>query len=86
MDETYIKIKGKWKYLYSAVHKEGRTIDFLLAIKRSSKALLREGHRRSGRPEKVNIDKSSANKTGIKDINSQSDILKPDIKFDNANT
>ncbi len=30
MDETYIKIKGQWKYLYRAVDKEGQTIDFLL--------------------------------------------------------
>ena len=28
MDETYIKIKGKWTYLYRAVDKEGKTIDF----------------------------------------------------------
>ena len=30
MDETYVKIKGQWAYLYRAVDKEGRTIDFLL--------------------------------------------------------
>ncbi len=30
MDETYIKVKGDWKYLYRAVDKEGNTIDFLL--------------------------------------------------------
>ncbi|MBX3618332.1 MAG: DDE-type integrase/transposase/recombinase [Nitrosomonas sp.] len=28
MDETYIKVKGAWKYLYRAVDREGRTIDF----------------------------------------------------------
>ena len=30
MDETYIKIKGQWYYLYRAVDKTGQTIDFLL--------------------------------------------------------
>jgi len=30
MDETYVKIKGKWCYLYRAVDKSGKTIDFLL--------------------------------------------------------
>ena len=30
MDETYIKVKGRWYYLYRAVDKEGHTIDFLL--------------------------------------------------------
>ena len=29
MDETYIKVKGVWKYLYRAVDKEGKTVDFL---------------------------------------------------------
>ena len=30
LDETYIKVKGKWCYLYRAVDKDGKTIDFLL--------------------------------------------------------
>ena len=34
MDETYIKVKGAWKYLYRAVDKEGKTVDFLLTAKR----------------------------------------------------
>ncbi len=34
MDETYIKIKGVWKYLYRAVGKEGNTVDFLLTNRR----------------------------------------------------
>jgi transposase-like protein len=34
MDETYIKVKGKWRYYYRAVDKEGGTIDFLLTAKR----------------------------------------------------
>jgi len=30
MDETYIKVKGEWRYLYRAVDKAGKTVDFLL--------------------------------------------------------
>ena len=34
MDETYIKVKGKWCYLYRAVDKFGKTIDFMLSANR----------------------------------------------------
>ena len=38
MDETYIKVKGEWKYLYRAVDKEGNTVDFILSEKRDEPA------------------------------------------------
>src|SRR5450830_1779590 len=41
MDETYIKINGQWKYLYRAVDKEGRTVDFLFNAKRDKTAAMR---------------------------------------------
>ncbi len=41
MDETYISVKGQWKYLYRAVDKAGDTVDFLLTAKRDHKAALR---------------------------------------------
>ena len=41
MDETYIKIKGVWKYFYRAVDKESKTIDFLLTAKRDKGAAMR---------------------------------------------
>jgi transposase-like protein len=34
VDETYIKVKGQWAYLYRAVDKQGRTVDFLLSKRR----------------------------------------------------
>ena len=41
MDETYVRVKGKWKYLYRAVDKQGQTIDFLLAAHRDVAAAKR---------------------------------------------
>ena len=37
-DETYIKVKKQWHYLYRAVDSEGYTIDFMLSVKRDAKA------------------------------------------------
>ncbi len=38
LDETYVKVKGKWRYLYRAVDKFGATVDFLLTSKRDAGA------------------------------------------------
>jgi putative transposase len=41
VDETYLKVKGQWVYLYRAVDKVGRTVDFLLSKKRDMAAAKR---------------------------------------------
>ena len=41
MDETYLKVKGQWYYLYRAVDKTGQTIDFLLTAQRDEPAAKR---------------------------------------------
>ena len=72
LDETYIKIKGEWKYLYRAVDKQGNTIDFLLTARRDKKAALRFLNKAigaNGKPSLINIDKSGANTAGIKQYN-----------------
>ena len=76
MDETYIKIKGQWYYLYRAVDKEGNTIDFLLTKKRDTKAAKRfliKAIGSNGRPEKITIDKSGANKAAIEEYNRENE-------------
>jgi putative transposase len=72
MDETYIKVKGAWKYLYRAVDKQGKTVDFLLAAKRDTAAAKRFFDKAMGvneDPKKVAMDKSGANKAAIDAIN-----------------
>ena len=73
LDETYIKVKGQWKYLYRAVDKEGNTVDYLLTSKRDKKAAKRficKAIRLNVVPLKINIDKSGANTAGINKYNS----------------
>jgi putative transposase len=71
-DETYIKSKGEWHYLYRAVDKQGQTIDFLLTEHRDQEADLRflqKAIRRNGVPEKITINGSDANEAAIKRYN-----------------
>ena len=72
MDETYIRVKGTWRYLYRAVDKQGQTIDFLLTEQRDQEAALRflqQAIRRHGVPEKITIDGGEANAAAIKRYN-----------------
>ena len=64
LDETYVRIKGKWAYLYRAVDKEGQTVDFLLTPQRdkaAAEAFLRKAIRNQGLPEKITLDQSGSN-------------------------
>ena len=77
MDETYIRVRGQWKYLYRAVDTEGQTIDFLLTARRDAAATLRffrKAIRQHGEPEVVTIDKSGANTAALAKLNAD----KPD--------
>jgi putative transposase len=72
LDETYVKIKGKWAYLYRAVDKEGHTIDFLLTPNRdrdAAEAFIRKAIRTHGIPEKITIDQSGSNTAAIHHYN-----------------
>jgi putative transposase len=75
MDETYIRLKGEWKYLYRAVDKYGKTIDFLLTEQRDEQAakkfLIKAIRRHGGVPEKITIDGSAANEAAIKSYNKE---------------
>jgi putative transposase len=86
MDETYIRVKGQWKYLYRAVDKAGHTVDFLLTANRDGKAagrFLRKAIGQSGIPAKINIDQSGANTAAIEGYNRQhqTDIAPRQVKY-----
>ena len=72
MDETYVQVKGQWAYLYRAVDRDGRTLDFMLSAKRD-KAAARRFFKRAistnGTPDRVAIDKSGANLAGLQAVN-----------------
>ena len=89
MDETYLKIKGKDVYLYRAVDKFGKTVDFILTEKRDKKAALSfftKAIGQHGLPEKVTMDKSGANKSAIDFVNSLLVLLSipPSVRLDVA--
>ena len=54
VDETYIRVKGRWTYLYRAVDSRGQTIDFLLTAKRDAAAARRFFRKALGQPHTVN--------------------------------
>jgi putative transposase len=74
LDETYLRVKGEWQYLYRAVDQTGQTIDFLLTEHRDEKAaerFLTKAIRRRGVPEKITIDGSEANAAAIRSYNQE---------------
>lgn len=65
VDETYIKVCGKWMYLYRAVDSQGQTLDFLLnetRSKRAAKRFFRKvlGQSHVTRPRVINVDQNAA--------------------------
>ena len=72
MDETYIKVKGEWMYLYRAVDKKGKTVDFLVPRRRSQMGapkFLLKAINNNGSPKVININESGANKEAIRTYN-----------------
>jgi len=73
VDETYVKVKGKWTYLYRAVDKEGNTLEFLLRAKRDAKAATRFfkkslGASHNQTPRVINVDKNPALSCAINNL------------------
>jgi IS6 family transposase len=72
-DETYVKVKGKWKYLYRAVDSKGQTLDFLLTAKRNHHAAIRFftkllANTNVTQPRVINTDKNPAYPIAIENL------------------
>jgi transposase, IS6 family len=73
VDETYIKVKGEWKYFYRAVDSNGDTIDFMLSAKRNKKAAKRffkkalsSNHNQI--PRVITVDKNPAYPSAVNEL------------------
>ncbi|GJH18441.1 IS6 family transposase [Caballeronia novacaledonica] len=74
VDETYVKIKGQWKFLYRAVDKAKNTVDFLLCAHRDKAAARRYFEKaiaQNGDPETITVDKSGANLAALEALNAE---------------
>jgi len=71
VDETYIKVRGHWVYLYRAVDKQGRTVDFYLSEHRdvaAAKAFLRKAIVHHGTPHKITLDGYRASHRAVAEL------------------
>ena len=79
MDETYIGVKGEWMYLYRAVDKAGKTVDFYLSRKRdvnAAKAFLRRAMKGQRVPAKITLDAYAASHRAVADLKKDSELPK----------
>ena len=81
VDETYIKVKGRWKYLYRAVDSLGNTLDFLLSAKRDTSAAerflrktLSAAHTQF--PRVINVDKNAAYPAAVDQLKADTQLPK----------
>ena len=68
VDETYIKVRGRWTYLYRAIDSNGDTVEFWFNERRNltaAKRFLVRALKRHGRPERIVIDGSQTNREAI---------------------
>ena len=79
MDETYVRVKGHWTYLYRAVDKRGETVDFYLSQKRdvnAAKTFLRKAMNSQRVPTKITLDAYAASHRAVADLKESGELPK----------
>ena len=77
MDETYRKVSGSWVYLYRAVDKAGRTVDFFLSRNRdvnAAKAFLRKAMNHRRKPTKITPDAYAASHRAVREMKAAGEL------------
>ena len=91
VDETYVKVKGKWTYRYRAVDKNGNTIDFYLSPTRNTRAAKRflgkalKSIRTWAHPTVINTDKAPTYAAAIAQLKQEGNVLRI-LSIDKSNT
>ena len=72
VDETYVKVRGQWTYLYRAADRDGKTVDFRLSARRdvaAAKACFRKAIGRQQRPpQTVTLDDYAASHRAVHEL------------------
>ena len=80
VDETYVKVRGKWTYLYRAVDRKGQTVDFRLSANRAvkaAKAFFRKALKTQGRPPiSITLDGYAASHRAVRELPAQNPAWK----------
>jgi transposase-like protein len=82
VDETYIRVRGLWAYLYRAVDKQGHTVGFRLSKRRdisAAKQFLTRAIELHGAPEKIMLDGYPATHAALAEVKKDR-VLRPEMK------
>jgi transposase, IS6 family len=84
VDETYVKVKAAWKYLYRALDSTGQTIDFMLSGKRGTKAAKRFFRKmlkapKHQSPRVINVDQNKAYPRAVEELKAHPDSESADF-------